>query len=249
MTLIKKRKDFTAPDSSENKEQKSDKSKKAIASDDTPAAEETTVAADIQNGEDSTESGAASADKAKKDESGEAKQPSEADILRVYLKKALEEVKKQKDENESLKAQLEQLNSLLAESKNRYESLVAEYDNYRRRTTAEKEGLGAESTGKAVLALLPALDNLERAMPFAESNPESFTKGVDMTLRQLQDAFKSLGVEEIEAQGAEFDPELHEAVMHVDDDSLGESVVTDVFQKGYRIGDKVVRHSVVKVAN
>ncbi len=86
-------------------------------------------------------------------------------------------------------------------------------------------------------------------MPFADSNPESFIKGVEMTLRQLIEAFKSLGVEEIEAQDAAFDPELHDAVMHVEDENAGDSVVVEVFQKGYRLGDRIIRHSVVKVAN
>lgn len=182
----------------------------------------------------------------KKDEE---KQPSETDVLKFYVKQTLEELKKQKEENEKLKSEFEVSEAQLRGYKDKLDSTVKEYDNYRRRTTVEKENLGAEATSKAVLALLPALDNLERAVPFADSNPESFKKGVEMTLRQLEDAFKSLGVEEIEAQGAEFNPEFHEAVMHVEDESLGESVITDVFQKGYKIGDKIVRHSVVKVAN
>lgn len=177
------------------------------------------------------------------------KQPTETDVLKFYVKQTLEELKKQKDENEKLKSQLDTSEAQLRGYKEKLESTVREYDNYRRRTGIEKENLGTEATSKAVLALLPALDNLERAVPFADSNPESFKKGVEMTLRQLEDAFKSLGVEEIEAQGAEFNPELHEAVMHVEDESLGESVITDVFQKGYKIGGKIVRHSVVKVAN
>jgi molecular chaperone GrpE len=177
------------------------------------------------------------------------KEPTEADVLKFYLKQSLDEVKKHKDENESLKTQLGNSETQLKQSRDKLDAIIAEYDNYRRRTTAEKENLGSDATIKAVSALLPSLDNLERAMPFADSNPESFKKGVEMTLRQLLETFKSLGVEEIEAQGAEFDPELHEAVMHVEDEDAGDSVVVDVFQKGYRLGDRVVRHSVVKVAN
>lgn len=179
----------------------------------------------------------------------EKKQPSETDILKFYVKQTLEELKKQKDENEKLKSQLESSETQLNGLKDKLESVVNEYDNYRRRTAVEKDNLGSEATSKAVLALLPALDNLERAMPFADTNPDSFKQGVEMTLRQLEDAFKSLGVEEIEAQGAEFNPEFHEAVMHVDDENVGESIITDVFQKGYKIGGKIVRHSVVRVAN
>lgn len=99
------------------------------------------------------------------------------------------------------------------------------------------------------MSLLPALDNLQRALPYADSNPESFVQGVKMTLNQLTEGFKTLGVEEIEAGGEKFDPDLHNAVMHCEDESLGDSVITEVFQKGYKIGEKIIRHSMVKVAN
>lgn len=187
----------------------------------------------------------------KEQESGDinGKQPSEIDILKLYLSQTMEKLKKREEELEKLKASEEQAKEQVLRCKERYDALTAEYENYRRRTAVEKENLSTDAISKAVLALLPALDNLERAMPFANSNHESFVKGVEMTLRQLQDAFKSLGVEEIEAQGAVFDPQVHEAVMHVDDENAGESVITEVFQKGYKLGDKVIRHSVVKVAN
>jgi molecular chaperone GrpE len=97
--------------------------------------------------------------------------------------------------------------------------------------------------------LLPALDSLERAIQFSASNTVSYKQGVEMTLKQLCDGFKSLGVTEIEAQGAAFNPDMHNAVMHVEDEAQGDSVVTEVFQKGYAIGERVIRHSVVKVAN
>lgn len=184
-----------------------------------------------------------------KTESEDQKKPSEIDFLKLYLSQTMEDLKKQKEENEKLKGQYEQINSQIEQCREKYDGLVAEYENYRRRTSVEKENISADVTAKAALALLPALDNLERAMPFAQSNHESFVKGVEMTLRQLSDAFRSLGVEEIEAQDAVFNPELHDAVMHIEDENVGESVITEVFQKGYKLGDKVVRHSVVKVAN
>ena len=241
--MIKKRKGGNDAESSEKKEpvKEAEKTKGETAADTNTESE-----VDKGNSGKSSENAKGSNDD-KKEEGG--KQPSETDILKLYLKQTLENAKKQKDEIDSLNKKNEQLNSQLAQCKKQYESLTAEYENYRRRTTAEKENISLESTSKIVLAFLPTLDNLERAVPFADSNPESFKKGVEMTLHQFQDAIKSLGVEEIEAQGAEFNPELHDAVMHVEDDSIGESVITDVFQKGYRIGDKVVRHSVVKVAN
>lgn len=232
MTLIKKqRKDGDEPQTE----------KETASAEKTEASQDENVTAAKDEAEGKAEGGG--------DEGEEGKKPTEVDFLKFYLQQSLEDLKKQKDENEELKKQSDQLNDQLAHCKEKYDGLVAEYDNYRRRTALEKENLGDDATSKAVLTLLPALDNLERAMPFAESNPDSFKQGVEMTLRQLADAFRALGVEEIEAQGAVFDPELHDAVMHVEDDGVGESVVTDVFQKGYRLGDKVVRHSVVKVAN
>lgn len=177
------------------------------------------------------------------------KQLSETDVLKLYLQQALENLKKAKDENDSLKSQVEQLNEKLRQSNDRFTRLAAEYDNYRRRTTEEKKNLSVDATAKVVNALLPPIDNLERAIPFADKNPESFKTGVEMTLKQFVEALKSLGVEEIEAQGAEFNPELHEAVMHEEDENYGESIITEVYQKGYRLGDKVIRHSKVKVVN
>lgn len=177
------------------------------------------------------------------------KQPSDLDILKAYLAQTIEELKKTKQENDELRTRGQRLDSQVDSLRGKLESVVAEYDNFRRRTAEEKEALSGEAKAKAVAALLPALDNLERAMPYAASNPESFEKGVEMTLRQMTETFRTLGVTEIEAQGAEFNPELHEAVMHVEDENVGEGIVTEVFQKGYMLGNKVIRHSVVKVAN
>lgn len=177
------------------------------------------------------------------------KQPSDLDILKAYLAQTIEELKKTKQENDELRTRGQRLDSQADSLRGKLESVVAEYDNFRRRTAEEKEALSGEEKAKAVAALLPALDNLERAMPYAASNPESFEKGVEMTLRQMTETFRTLGVTEIEAQGAEFNPELHEAVMHVEDENVGEGIVTEVFQKGYMLGKKVIRHSVVKVAN
>lgn len=238
--MIKNRKGSSEAESFEKKEPKAEAAKKKTSAEDNA---ETKIKEEVN--EKSAENGADKDDK----KENENKQTSETDILKLYLKQTLENAKKQKDEIDSLNKKTEQLESQLEQCKKRYESLTAEYENYRRRTTAEKEKLTTEVVSKTVLALLPTLDNLERAMPFAGSNSESFEKGVEMTLRQFQDAIKSLGVEEIEAEGKEFNPELHDAVMHVEDDSVGESIITEVFQKGYRIGDKIVRHSVVKVAN
>ncbi|HPE16143.1 MAG TPA: nucleotide exchange factor GrpE [Oscillospiraceae bacterium] len=136
----------------------------------------------------------------------------------------------------------------LAEAKNQYLRLLAEYDNYRKRTLKEKESIYAEAKAGAVTTLLPVYDNLCRAFA-AETADEAYRKGVEMTLSQCVAAFEKLGATRIQAQGAPFDPTYHNAVMHVKDDSVGEGVVVEVFQDGFLLGEKVIRTAMVKVAN
>lgn len=198
---------------------------------------------------DNTDKKKSKAAEKKSDKKAKDEKLSDTDFLKGCLSQALEKSKQLADENDTLKNENEHLGELVEKAKEKLESLTAEYENYRRRTTLEKQSLGTEATCKAVKALLPALDNLERAMPFADSNPDSFKTGVGMTLNQLIDAFKSLGVEEIEAEGKEFDPNLHDVMMHEEDPEKGDSIITGVLQKGYKLGDKVIRHSAVKVAN
>ena len=145
--------------------------------------------------------------------------------------------------------QLEAANATLAEEKDKYLRMLAEYDNFRRRTAKEKESIYADATADAILAMLPVLDNLERAAAATPTNDQesAFAQGVALTLKSAMDAFARLGVTEIETQT--FDPNLHNAVMHVDDDSLPEGAIVDVFQKGYKKGDHVIRYAMVKVAN
>ena len=126
--------------------------------------------------------------------------------------------------------------------------LAAEYDNYRKRTAKEKEGLWADAKADTVQAFLPVYDNLERALK-QETADEAYKKGVEMTMNQLKEVFARLGITEIEAQGKPFDPNLHNAVMHVDDENLGENVVAQVFQAGFMLGEKVIRFAMVQVAN
>ena len=126
--------------------------------------------------------------------------------------------------------------------------LCAEYDNFRKRTQKEKESIYADATAKAVSALLPVYDNLERALK-QETADEAYKKGVEMTMAGLRKAFESLGVTEIDAAGQSFDPNIHNAVMHVEDEALGESTVAEVFQAGFMLGEKVIRFAMVKVAN
>ena len=126
--------------------------------------------------------------------------------------------------------------------------LLAEYDNYRKRTQKEKEAIAGDVKAAAILALLPVYDNLLRALD-QETEDEAFYKGVEMTMNQCKAAFASLGAMEIPAMGQPFDPALHNAVMHVEEADLGENVIVEVFQTGFTLGDKVIRHAMVKVAN
>lgn len=131
--------------------------------------------------------------------------------------------------------------------------ISAEYDNFRKRTQREKDALYGDAKADTIAQFLPLLDNIEKAvktMPEAkEKEWQSVSEGVALIKKQFEDTLKKLGVDEITALGEVFDPELHNAVMHVEDAEVGEGIVVEEFQKGFKINDKVVRHSVVKVAN
>ena len=145
-------------------------------------------------------------------------------------------------------AELEAAKAALAAQEDKYLRLAAEYDNYRKRTAKEKEALWTDIKADTAAAFLPVYDNLERAVnqPTAD---EAYKKGVEMTMNQLKEVFSKLGIEEIPALGEQFDPNLHNAVMHIDNEELGENVISQVFQAGFRCGEKVIRFSMVRVAN
>lgn len=126
--------------------------------------------------------------------------------------------------------------------------LRAEFDNYRKRSQKERESLYTEIRAETVKQLLPVLDNLERAVA-APCQDSAYAQGVEMTLKQCVELISSMGVSIIEAVDSTFDPNLHDAVMHVDDEGVGENTVVEVFRQGYRLGDKILRHAMVKVAN
>ena len=126
--------------------------------------------------------------------------------------------------------------------------VAAEFDNFRKRTTREKEASYGNGKADAVAKILPIYDNLERALQ-QETTDAAYKKGVEMTMNELLKIFGNLGVEVFGAAGDTFDPNLHNAVMHIDDENLGENTIAQVFQKGFKIGDKVVRFAMVQVAN
>lgn len=136
----------------------------------------------------------------------------------------------------------------IAELKDKILRQMAEFDNYRKRTTKEKTDIYVDVKAKCAAELIPMIDNFERALD-CPCEDENFKKGIDMIFHQFQQILASMGVEEIEALGAVFDPQVHHAVSQVEDENFGENTVSQVYQKGYRIGDKVVRPAMVVVAN
>ena len=160
-------------------------------------------------------------------------------------------LKKAEAEIAELRAALDAKNAEVAELNDRYMRLFAEYDNFRKRTAKELEGKAADAACDTLAEILPVLDNLERAAQYNtdDTAATNMGKGLELTLKSFIETLAKLGVHEIEAEGKTFDPNLHNAVMHVEDESLGESQVAEVFMKGYAKGDKVLRHSMVKVAN
>ena len=133
--------------------------------------------------------------------------------------------------------------------KDQFVRLTAEYDNYRKRTAKEKDSLYQDAKADTIKEFLAVYDNLERAVSTEGDEDSPHKKGLEMIFHQYQEILKKLGVTEIEAQGAPFDPEKHNAVMHIDDENFGENVVSQVFQAGFMLGDKVLRHAIVQVAN
>lgn len=154
-------------------------------------------------------------------------------------------------EVESLQKQLEDAQNANKEYIDRIQRNLAEFDNFRKRTISEKAAMRENGIISAVEALLPVVDNFERAMDSVseEGKQDNFYKGIEMIYKQMIEAFENLGVKEIEGVGSEFNPNVHNAVLHVEDESFGENQIAQVLQKGYKVNDKVVRPSMVKVAN
>lgn len=148
-----------------------------------------------------------------------------------------------------LQEQLDAMQKELDAQKDQYLRLAAEYDNFRKRSQREREAAFNDSKAAVLTEILPVIDNFERAAQNKEASYEDFQKGIDMTFQQLMEIFTKLGAEPFGEAGEPFDPNIHNAVMHVEDEALDENVVTDVFSKGYKLGDRVLRHAMVKVAN
>ena len=159
-----------------------------------------------------------------------------------------EEKDKKADEIIELKKQIEAQKVQIEETDDRLKRVAAEFDNYKKRSSKEKDGLYNSLVGDIVSNFLPIIDNLEKAVE-AETKDEEYKKGVELVLKQFKDVLASRGVTEIEAVGKTFDPELHEAVSSVQDATKGEKEIVQEYRKGYMIGNRVIRHSMVIVAN
>ena len=155
---------------------------------------------------------------------------------------------KETPKEEPKESELEKAQAALAKEHDQYLRLAAEYDNFRKRSRKEKEGLYVDVKAETVAKFLPVYDNLERALA-NETSDEAYKKGVELIMVEFRKIMTGLGVEEFGQTGDPFDPNAHNAVMHVENEELGENVIAQVFQKGFRIGDKVIRHAVVQVAN
>ncbi|MBO1678683.1 nucleotide exchange factor GrpE [Bittarella massiliensis] len=165
--------------------------------------------------------------------------------------KAVEKKPKKPKKNKEVEALEEQLAGCRQENSDLNDRLLrlsAEYDNFRKRSTKEKEGMFTDGVASALSQMVVVLDNLERAVDACQEDSDLKT-GVEMTLKQFREVLEKMGVSEINPVGEPFDAQLHNAVMHVEDETLGESQVVEVFQKGYLLGERVIRYAMVKVAN
>lgn len=160
----------------------------------------------------------------------------------------MRENNKKADEIIELKKQVESQKVQIEETEDRLKRVAAEFDNYKKRNAKERDGMYNSLVADIVSGLLPVVDNLENAAN-AETKDEEYKKGIELVLKQFKDILASKGVEEIETVGKTFDPELHEAVSSVQDNTKGEKEIVQEYRKGYKIGDRVIRHSMVIVAN
>lgn len=162
--------------------------------------------------------------------------------------------KKEKKKSKKLDAEITELKEIIvskeqevAELNDKYLRLYAEYDNFRRRSAKERENIYFDAKSDTIKNILPILDNMERATAFTEA--DKILEGMNLILKSFNDNFAKMDIKEIEALGKTFDPNVHYAVMHIEDENYGENEVVEVLQKGYICGDKVIRYAMVKVAN
>lgn len=160
-----------------------------------------------------------------------------------------EDIKEENNtEDANMESELLKTKQELEETTDRFKRIMAEFENFKKRSSKERETLYNSLVADIIASFLPVQDNLEKAIE-SKTADESFRQGIELVTKQISDIFKKFGVEEIETCGKPFDPELHEAVSSVQDETLGEKIVKEEFRKGYKIGNKVIRHAMVVVAN
>jgi len=187
----------------------------------------------------------------KKPEQPEAEQPETVETQTPETEAEAEEQAPQPSESPdtaALDAAREAAEKKAADLEDRLLRLAAEYDNFRKRSQKEKDSAWADAKAETIKAFLPVYDNLERALK-QQTSDEAYAKGVEMTMAGLKDALGKLGVTEIPALDQPFDPNVHNAVMHIEDENVGENIITEVFQTGFQSGSKIIRFAMVKVAN
>lgn len=159
-----------------------------------------------------------------------------------------QEVEEQNKEEQKVKDEMQGKQAELEEMTDRYKRMLAEFENHKKRSQKEREGLYNSILSDIIETMLPILDNLENAAK-VETKDEEYKKGIELVLKQFQDTLKAKGVEEIKTVGEIFDPELHEAVSSIHDETKGDKEIIQEYRKGYKIGSKIIRHSMVVVAN
>ncbi len=165
------------------------------------------------------------------------------------MKNQKKEKKSDKKETEALKAEVEALKKELADAKDSHLRSLAEYDNFRKRSQREKDAVYGDAKANTLALLLPVIDNFDRAAENKTDDPEVYRKGIEMIISQFSDILKRLEVERFGEVGDEFDPNMHNAVMHVENDELPANTIAAVFEKGYKMGDRILRFATVQVAN
>ena len=170
------------------------------------------------------------------------------DKSKENIEKEAKEKNMKEDKNYEIKKEQEVLKLKLEETEDRLKRVAAEFDNYKKRSSKEKEEMYSSIMGEVVSNFLPVIDNLEKAA-MGQTEDENYKQGVELVLKQFKDVLTSNGIKEIDTVGKTFDPELHEAVSLVTDENLGEKEIKEEYRKGYMIGNKVIRHSMVVVAN
>lgn len=203
----------------------------------------------INNGRKGNRSVSEATEERKKDTECQAEEPAEQPDLQEEKEQKADGKKPKKEKKSKEKEELEKLKAEFEQYKESHLRVLAEYDNFRKRTANEKTQIYGNAVSDTINTILPVADNLERALAQENASIEDMKKGVEMIASQFSECLRKLNITPIGEVGEDFNPELHNAVSHIDDESLGENVISAVFQKGYKLGDRVVRHAMVQVAN